>query len=41
MMIQSKIDVALDNLFDLEKNDEIYSKYIDSLYLLGQLFTNQ
>lgn len=41
MMIQSKIDQALDHLFDAEKNEDRYSQYIDSLYTLGQLFMNQ
>lgn len=41
MMIQSKVDQALDHLFDAEKNEGTYSQYIDSLYTLGQLFMNQ
>lgn len=41
IMIQSKIEQALETMFDLEKDDDQSSKYIDSLFLLGQIFSNK
>lgn len=40
-MIQAKIDEALEALFDQERNDDNSSKYLDSLFMLGQLFLNK